>query len=221
MIKLKRPLKPQILKQNETTWTADYLAAKASGDTDAIDAAERKYRHKEIKNALRDMHQRKCAFCESFIEHVSYSHIEHFKPKKRYPKMLVRWSNLLLACGVCNGTAYKGEKFPTAAQDGPLINPANENPDDFLTYLFDPVANVALVGYKHPRGKTTIDTLGLNRPDLAKDIRCQVVKKLFALRKIIDQPNVQDDVRQPMLDILFEAADSGQHYSAFAKALLP
>lgn len=221
MIKLKRTTKPAVLVVNEKAWAESYVAARNLKDQAAIDLAEKKYRHKEIKESLREMHHRKCAFCESFIEHVSYSHIEHFRPKKIYPKQLVRWSNLFLACGVCNGASHKGDKFPLAAEGGPLVNPCTEDPSFFLTYNFDPVTNAALVGYKDLRGKKTIDTLGLNRPDLANDIRSQVVKKLYTLRKIFDMPDTTEDARELILDALTEAAKDNQHYSAFAKSMLP
>jgi len=215
MIKLNRPERPQCIKDNALLWAADYVSAKSTGDKNSIKLAEAKYRQKEIKEALEKMHFGKCAFCESYIGHVSYAHIEHFKPKKKFPRKLVQWSNLLWACGVCNGKSYKGDKFPTAIENGPLINPSLENPDDFLTFTYDPVANAAVVGYKNLRGKTTRDILGLNRPDLSK-VRSVVVKKLVFLKTISDAQDVPDHKRLEAARLLKEAASSTEHYSAFA-----
>lgn len=220
MIKLTRPKRPEPITEHRIAWTKIYLDAVSSGDKEEIKKAEGKYRHKDIKASLQSMHNKKCAFCESLIEHVSYSHIEHFKPKSVFRKKIFQWNNLFLACGVCNGAGYKGEKFPTALEHGPLINPALENPGDFLEFRFDPTTKAAVVVYKNARGKTTIDTLGLNRIDLST-IRSQVVKKLFVLRQIHDRIDVPLDVRQKAADIIRDAASSNQHYSAFAKALAP
>ncbi|MBN6774218.1 TIGR02646 family protein [Pseudomonas granadensis] len=218
MIKLERTERPQCIRDHGLEWIKDYLDAKRAGDKDAIKLAEAKYRQKEIQKALKKMHFGKCAFCESYISHVSYPHIEHFKPKKIFPEKLVQWSNLLWACGVCNGASYKGDNFPTAAEDGPLVNPTLEDPRDFLTFTFDETTNLAVVGYKNLRGKTTKDTLGLNRPDLST-VRSVVVKKLVFLKAMSVAHDVPAYRRLEAKRLLDEAASSKEHYSAFAITL--
>jgi hypothetical protein len=39
------------------------------------------YAAEEVREALQDAQHRKCAFCESFFDHVAYGDIEHFRPK--------------------------------------------------------------------------------------------------------------------------------------------
>ena len=102
---------------------------------------EEKYRHVEVKGTLVEMFQGGCAFCESKITHVDYGHIEHTRPKSRHPELTFEWSNLLLACGICNGPQHKGDRFPGAAEDGPLINPCEEEPSDHLDFQFDVATN--------------------------------------------------------------------------------
>ncbi len=67
------------------------------------------------------MFANKCAYCESYLMHVSYGHIEHFKPKAKYPQYCFSWDNLLLGCEVCNGKRYKGIKFPLKKKMGHLL----------------------------------------------------------------------------------------------------
>ena len=80
----------------------------------------------------------KCAYCESRITHVDYGHIEHHVPKagpNGRPKRTFQWSNLLLACGRCNGSENKGDRFPTARQGGPIVNPCKDDPADHFEFV--------------------------------------------------------------------------------------
>ncbi|WP_224370718.1 retron system putative HNH endonuclease [Hyalangium versicolor] len=104
-----------------------------------------RYRHDDIKAALKTAFHGKCAYCESFILHIDYPHIEHFRPKSKYPNKAFDWSNLLLACGVCNGSEHKGDEFPLKADKGPLVNPCAEEPATHLSFDFDPVTRLASV----------------------------------------------------------------------------
>jgi len=126
MIKVKREDSPAILVQKAKEWTETLLAAQTKKDRQT---AESKYQHKQIKDCLVKMFHGKCAYCESQIRHIDYGHIEHYRPKSIFPELTYSWSNLLLACGVCNGKAHKGDKFPQNHEGGPLINPGFDDPD--------------------------------------------------------------------------------------------
>ena len=108
----------------------------------------------------------KCAYCESKISHVDYGHIEHFKPKSRFPDLTFEWTNLLLSCPICNGSEYKSDRFPLETEGGPLVNPCDELPAEHFEFVFDPVAKLATVIGKTARGQTTEAIVGLNRYDL-------------------------------------------------------
>ncbi|MFK7948537.1 MAG: hypothetical protein AB8G11_13175 [Saprospiraceae bacterium] len=82
------------------------------------------YNDKEVRNTLITLYKSKCAYCEGKIE-VSNStpRIEHYRPKngikgipknehKGYYWLGYEWTNLLLACEVCNNSTYKSNKFP-------------------------------------------------------------------------------------------------------------
>jgi uncharacterized protein (TIGR02646 family) len=156
----------------------------------------------------------KCAYCESKITHVDYGHIEHFRPKagsKGYPELTFEWTNLLLACGVCNGAEYKSDRFPEANEGGPIINPCEEDPSSHLSFVFDPVTKLASVYGKTRRGETTEALFGLNRAEL-RDYRSRRVRHLLAL--------VQYASTDPAAaELLSEAKQSCAEYAAFARAL--
>jgi 5-methylcytosine-specific restriction endonuclease McrA len=93
MIFVQRLPKPSFLIKNEQNLLFEYIKAKKDFDSNTKDngykskkeKAEVKYRHKEVKNQLINMFDGKCAYCESHITHIDYGHIEHFKPKSKFP----------------------------------------------------------------------------------------------------------------------------------------
>lgn len=207
MITVNRANKPQVLVDKADDWKKAIRTAKGAK---ALKLAVNKYQHDEIKDALVTMFSGKCAYCESQIRHIDYGHIEHFRPKgdARFRQLSVEWTNLLLACGICNGPENKGTKFPEAASDGPLVNPVDENPASHFTFEFDPVGQIAAVVPTTPRGITTERTLGLNRPALVKR-RTRIVKMLLALAKMYKT----DPDAKTLLDA---AVLKEEEYSAFA-----
>jgi uncharacterized protein (TIGR02646 family) len=210
MIRVQRGPKPNILLRNETKWKAAIRAAKTAI---VREKAQNKYRHDHIKEALVRMFQGKCAYCESSITHIDYGHIEHFKPKAlpAYYELAVEWSNLLLACGRCNGAENKGVKFPGPADGGPLVNPTEENPADHLRFDFDVATKLANVLGSSIRGETTWKTLGLNRLELVRR-RSDFVKKLW----VIGVRYYQDPEAREIINM---AVNDSAEYAAFAREL--
>ena len=144
MIHVDRTPKPNILAKNESTWLLNYKSKLISYNNyptkatkSEMEKAANKYRHPEVKKEIKKMFSEKCAYCESHISHVDYGDIEHFRPKSRFPDYCFEWNNLLLACGICNDVKYKGVKFPEANEDGPFVNPVDEDPNDFFRFEFN------------------------------------------------------------------------------------
>jgi len=208
MIKVQRKSEPEILKKKAGQWTSKLLAAAAKKEKDK---AEIKYRHSQIKQALVEMFNGKCAYCESKITHIDYAHIEHYKPKEKFKELCFEWTNLLLACGICNGAGYKGNKFPDVQEGGPIVNPCEDDPNQHFIFFYDCNARLATVIEKTGRGTLTKDLLGLNRDDL-RDYRSRQVDKLFVLQRL-----ALTDLEAAAL--FQEAQMDCAEYSAFAKVL--
>lgn len=126
------------------------------------------YASDEIKSNLVNSHRGCCAYCESYLRHLTHGDVEHFRPKAAYSDRSVEkglnyeayfWlayhpANLLLACPTCN-ERYKGNEFPLLTVDRAkpgtdcsdekpvLINPYVEDPRQFIR--FNP-----LNGYAYP-----------------------------------------------------------------------
>lgn len=60
------------------------------------------YKNDVVRQALQEMFNNKCAYCEAYIPHISPTEIEHFRPKSVYYWLAAEWSNLLLSCIHCN-----------------------------------------------------------------------------------------------------------------------
>jgi uncharacterized protein (TIGR02646 family) len=208
MIRVKRGRAPDVLTRNRRKWLQALEKARTPEERER---ALSRYRHDGVKAALVAAFQGKCAYCESHIRHVDYGHIEHFRPKSKYPKKAFDWANLLLACGVCNGSEYKGDEFPLAANEGPFVNPCAEEPAAHFSFHYDPVAQLASVHGKTPRGQTTEKLLGLNR----KDLRTYRSTRLKQLWFIAQRASTDPEARR----LLDEATAASEAYSAFAAAL--
>lgn len=164
------------------------------------------YGHKDVKDALIKVQDYKCCFCESKIGHISHGDVEHFRPKAGWVQdneainkpgyywLAYEWDNLMLSCEICN-QRHKKNLFPllNPAQralshntpislESPLfIHPANENPEDFITFKEE--IPVAVEG--NERGEETIKKLGLDREQLNEQRRSRLnmVRDIYDLAK--------------------------------------
>lgn len=220
MIRAIRTSKPTILVQNATNWSVEYIKAKqnyeiskSSADKKIFQSIEKRYNHSEVKTALKAMFHKKCAFCESHITHVDYGQIEHFKPKSKYPELCFEWDNFLLSCAICNGKSNKGDKFPLAHEDGPFVNPVDEEPNDFFKFEYDTTTKMFLLFPKNKRAMTTIKILGLNRDDLAEFRTKELLKIIDYLEILLDQ-----GLDEPLEEFIKLFSEKDQYY-AFLKVI--
>ena len=211
MIKVDRGIQPLVLAKKAVRWRRDM--------ENTVDPALRRklldrYRHPQVKEALERAFHGKCGYCESKISHVSYGHIDHYRPKnglRGRPDLAFDWRNLLLACGRCNGPEHKGDRFPEAGEGGPIVNPCDDEPAEHFRCEFDPVVKIASVFGTTARGKTTETLLGLNRYDLRAH-RSKVVERLAALARFAT-------LDAEAARLMAEAKLSSSEYAAFARAL--
>lgn len=162
------------------------------------------YGHKTVKTALIKAQRDKCCFCESKVTHISYGDVEHFRPKAGvrqksgdvlerpgYYWLAYEWSNLFFSCQLCN-QRFKKNLFP-------LLNPAKRarSHDDNLAaekpVFIDPSEDVEkYISFReevifavddNPRGKATIEVLGLDRVEL-NEMRKDLYEKLELIYEI-------------------------------------
>lgn len=203
------------LRRLENDPTADEQEKKRAKA--AVERAQDKYRHKDVKEALVKMFHGKCAYCESKVNHMSYGDIEHFYPKSEYIHRTFEWTNLLFSCQVCNNPQHKGTTFPVDNNGVPLlIDPTTDLPEDHLDFKWDPGKMEATVDGRDARGRKTVETFKLNDTS-GKELlryRSRVVRGLMVVLSLFEQGN--DEARAYLL----EACQSDAPYAAFARALI-
>lgn len=164
MIRLTKTTKPEILVKQEKAWTNELMAYVRKGDK-VPDNIVNRYNHPDIKAALAKETSGKCMYCEGYIGAVSYSHIEHFRPKKTYPIKTFEWENLGLGCQVCN--TNKNNAFDETL---PYVNPYYEDPDDFFIFM----GTMVLQKPGCSRGENMISQLKLNRGELMEQRKAAI-----------------------------------------------
>lgn len=166
MRKIEKLAEPDVLVQNEASWTTDLLAA--TPGTNEYRLIQQRYGHADIRKQLRDEAQYKCVYCESHIENVSYPHIEHIRPKDTNPQLTFNWENLTIGCNRCN--VKKSTNEPTNIN---YVHPYNDEPElhfAFIGSFMTPISGEV-------RALNMINWLDLNRNGLIIS-RTEVVHKV-------------------------------------------
>lgn len=170
MIKLTKQSKPQVLVDNADNWTKELMSYVYRREK-VPDAVKNRYNHPEVKDTLEKETHGKCMYCEGYIGAVSYSHIEHFRPKSSFPTRTFEWENLGLSCQVCN--TKKNDVFDEAL---PYINPYYENPDDYFIFL----GTMVMQKPGNARAENMKNQLELNRSELMEQ-RKEAIEKVTNL----------------------------------------
>ena len=172
MIIINKGIKPQILTNKSDEWTTELLEYKKNGGK-VPTAVSNRYNHQQVKDSLKDEAHSKCMYCESKVGHVSYEHIEHIKPKSKYPEFTYEWDNLGLACPVCN--MKKSDNYDP---DLLILNPYIEDPSNFLCAMGPYILGMP----GEDRGFLTVTQLDLNRVGLIE----QRLERIQAIMQLID-----------------------------------
>ena len=179
MRKVTRPAIPESLLQNADRWQQELTDALEAQEQDhsLIRKCQNRYRQDDIREALEEMYGGLCCYCESKTGIADFSHIEHRKPKNKYPKLTFDWDNLHLACPVCNRS--KGTKWDDCY---PILDSSQDKIPEHLSYRIG--GGGAKRWPESCRGKTTIDHAKLNRQKLV-DARTEIAHGVLCARKAI------------------------------------
>lgn len=194
MISIQIGPEPQILKDNDEKWGEEFEASLNNDEK-----IPHRYRNKSIKESLREETQGKCAYCESSIEHVAFSHIEHIIPKSIRPLLVCSWGNLTLACQKCN--TYKGDYY---TEEAPLLNPYLDEVEKEIVF-YGPMAID-----RSDKAKLTISKLRLNRADLLfrrEQMLRSVLQVIDLMAKTEDNPALKEALKDDLHDKLSSTAE--------------
>lgn len=138
---------PEILSQNHESWLNEYKADKTNS------TKRYRYRHPDIKSALKTETGYKCVYCESKIGHNTPGDIEHKVPSSKDEEQHFIWSNLTIACTECN---RRKNNYYEAGNE--FLDPYSDDVEALLEH------HGPLVFWKsaNTRSETTIRILELN-----------------------------------------------------------
>ena len=205
MIRLSKGCEPRILVENRERGTAEYetwLEAPTGREP-------RRYAAPDIRAALEAETHSKCAYCEGRFKPVSYGHIEHKLPKRKYPELVCAWTTLTVACQVCN--TNKGDYDDPACR---LLDPHVNDTEKLAVFA----GSFALAACGS-RADKTIERLKLNRPDLLL-AREEDLKSLDRVLDLLERcADMRDVVDQLWCDVERLTAAEGQFASACRQLL--
>ncbi len=209
MIPLVKGNEPPILKNNGSAWTQKLLERAAAGESPTHSESTR-YRHPQIKAALVAETNNKCAYCESKLQHIHHGDVEHIFPKSLDPSRILAWSNLTLACEVCN--QKKSDLDPNANH---LIDPYNDNPR--MHFVF---SGPFIFSLGTPSSIATKYILELDRPQLIEQRR-ERLKYIMSVYSEVLRDDIPLLARQAIYKNLIETeAAPSTAYSAMTQDVI-
>lgn len=131
----------------------------------ATPSAQTTYQGWKGELAVEARHQ--CVYCcisEAGFGGFRNFHVEHFRPKSRFPALEIAYLNLFYACAVCN--AFKLNDWPSDAEESSAACYLDPSKVDYST-LFDVDHSRGVVTAKCVAAMYLEHRLHLNRPQLA------------------------------------------------------
>lgn len=210
MVSLKKGSEPDILKMNKAKWTKKLLGYIAKGKKIPKTLAKN-YNQKEVKEALKSESMNKCMYCESNVSHVTHEHIEHIKPKAKdkFPELTFEWTNLGLACPICN--MNKDSDYDNST---PFINPYIDNPIDNFIAMGHFIYNKP----NRPRAELTNRTLELNRPELIEKRKERIESIIRLIERYYILP--EGDLKVALLEEIYIEIGIDKPYSMCTKSIV-
>jgi len=205
MIKMTKGQEPKVLLDNKQDWTKALLA-QSPQERKLKPGVAIKYRHEKVKAALVIETHGKCVYCESKFLHVHHGDVEHILPKSLYKNKTFEWTNLTLACEICNQN--KSNRDPNLEH---IINP----------YIKDPELSLKFAGSfmytKDEAGENTKTIIDLNRTALLEK-RTERIKAIEEIKNIILDTRRAPTIRKVVLsDFIKNELSAKSEYSAMVK----
>lgn len=130
-------------------------------------------RYADWREYLAEESKYQCVYCavpESEMGGSRGYHIEHYRPRARFPELANEYSNLFYACCICN--LYKSDDWPRDPDATHSViaypNPAEADYSD----LFDEDSESGRISARFAAAAYLLERLHLNRPQLIVARKC-------------------------------------------------
>jgi uncharacterized protein (TIGR02646 family) len=156
----------------------------------------RQKKYQNYKTFLRKDFLYRCAYClihEAHYGGLRNFHVDHFRPKKRFPRLSLAYKNLYYACGLCN--TFKGDAWPSESESEAgfrFVDPCAENP--YAIHFAEDEADGSLRALTDP-GRYSWAHLRLDRGQLRSHRRRQAEKrqKWKEVHDLLNTPGLDPD----------------------------
>lgn len=160
--------------------------------------------YSSYKGALVREFNAQCVYCRSPLSFGSrgVSAVEHYRPKKHFPKLKTKYANLFLSCMRCN--AFKGSYW-SDSQQRRILNPCDDIMSHHLSFSDVEVRS------NTERGTTHTNLLKLNDSERLTDRNTINT----AIRLAIDRLLRYKDIKHPEFQVTSNASDVLDMLSTF------
>lgn len=136
-----------------------------------------------IRQSLHGFQGTCCAYCEGPLKDFGL-HIEHFLRKHHFPQHTFDWSNLFLACDQNDSCGHFKDTKAGKYYPNDLLNPCNDDPDDFLRFRTDGTvaARRELEPSERHRANETLRVFNLNGPARLRNMRKKAASTYLQLQ---------------------------------------
>lgn len=88
------------------------------------------------KHILNEEQKKQCGYTEIFLENILESHIDHFRKRDLFPKLIFEWDNLIVAAKDSSfGACYKDNVSGIQIKDYQgILNPVTDKAEDYFYY---------------------------------------------------------------------------------------
>jgi uncharacterized protein (TIGR02646 family) len=120
----------------------------------------------EIWQKIESMQGKRCAYCENSFSGLQ-RHIDHFRPRSRFPQDTFNWFNLFGSCSAqnsCGNHKDAGTNLQPNYNPDDLIKPDVDDPAEYLMFSSDGsvTPKAGLLPVQIQKAQLTIDVFGLN-----------------------------------------------------------
>ena len=165
------------------------------------------------KPILAEEAQNQCVYCcisDAHFGGIRNFHVEHFRPKKKFPELEQVIANLFYACSICN--VFKGDDWPAEPGGAALDYPHYPDPsvtDYAEMFAVHPIT--ARVDGANVTARYLIEKLNLNRAQVLRNrkliLLADQLKVLKDQLNVVAQNTVELDECRQAAGLLSQIAD--------------
>jgi uncharacterized protein (TIGR02646 family) len=168
-----------IQKMSEPEYLQEYIRIqKPKNWDDFTPQIKQKIKETILENEQKIHEDCVCVYCERIVDSGG-SHIEHIKPKDKYPQSFKAFDNLTVSCNSPVTCGHKKGNF----YDAKFIHPVEDNPHLFMTYEISTEKIIPQNNSFEDRVNYTCEILNFNKNAELLNARKTVLLQLIASGK--------------------------------------